>query len=163
MKKKEDVKVIFLDFDGVITTKRSGYRIDYDKIDLLDLIINKTNAKLVISSSWRSYDLESTIVDLRKNGFPKYLCDRIIGITPRTYGYIYRDIINDERASIDIPRGCEIDYWMEHTDYNVINYVILDDDTDMLYYQRNNFIQTDTYDGMSEENALNAINILNRM
>lgn len=40
-------------------------------------------------------------------------------------------------------------------------YVILDDDSDMLDTQRNNFIHTDWEVGLTEENVNDAIKILN--
>ena len=39
---------------------------------------------------------------------------------------------------------------------------ILDDDSDMLYIQKDHFIKTDTYKGLSEENVQQAIQILNK-
>ena len=51
------MKVVFLDVDGVLTY--SNYRnpetsdIDVEKVKLLKEICDKTNAKVVISSSWK--------------------------------------------------------------------------------------------------------------
>ena len=42
-------------------------------------------------------------------------------------------------------------------------YVILDDDTDMLYWQRNNFIRTNYHRGISASNVKKAIKILNKI
>lgn len=47
------MKVIFLDFDGVITTEKSRWCLDKDKMLLLKRIVDATGAKIVISSSWR--------------------------------------------------------------------------------------------------------------
>lgn len=40
-------KIIFLDFDGVITTMASRYALDRHKCDLLQQIIDRTGAKIV--------------------------------------------------------------------------------------------------------------------
>lgn len=53
-KPEETEKILFLDFDGVITTYKSGWTFDDKKLKLLDLIIKETQCKIVISSSWRS-------------------------------------------------------------------------------------------------------------
>ena len=45
-------KYIFIDFDGVITTPTSRWCIDPNKVKHIESIIQKTGAKLVISSSW---------------------------------------------------------------------------------------------------------------
>ena len=164
------VKVIFLDFDGVITTLKSGWSIDPEKIDLLKKIIDATDAKIVVSSSWRRGTLEGTIKELsggidcngNSKSFP--FCDRIIGVTARIGGFRYNDEVNEDgrKPTVDIPRGVEIQDWLENTDYDVESYVILDDDSDMLYWQKDNFVKTDTYLGLNENNVNEAINILNK-
>ena len=58
-------KIIFLDFDGVITTMASRYKLDQYKCDLLQQIIDRTGAKIVVSSSWRSGSAEETIAALK--------------------------------------------------------------------------------------------------
>lgn len=47
------MKVIFLDFDGVITTMKSRWNLCKEKMELVKEIVDKTDAKIVISSSWR--------------------------------------------------------------------------------------------------------------
>lgn len=46
------MKVIFLDFDGVITSK-NGYSLDPEKMELVKRICDETGAYIVVSSSWR--------------------------------------------------------------------------------------------------------------
>lgn len=56
-------------------------------------------------------------------------------------------------------RGVEIDRWLwEHQD--VTNYVILDDDPDMLLSQKKHFIKTHALRGISKRDVERAINIL---
>jgi aryl-phospho-beta-D-glucosidase BglC (GH1 family) len=40
-----------------------------EKQDLLGMIIEKTDAKIVLSSSWRKHTLESTIEHMKEKGF----------------------------------------------------------------------------------------------
>lgn len=54
------MKVIFLDFDGVITIPHK-WDINTERLKNLKKIIDATGAKIVISSSWRSLNVEDTI------------------------------------------------------------------------------------------------------
>ena len=167
-------KIIFLDFDGVITTEKSRYNLDKEKIELLGKILEATDAEIVISSSWRWNTVELTIKDLttlsHRVPFAFPYCDKIIGVTIRSYHYIERKI------HLSIPRGVEINQWLDtniHSengkDFKLLTlgkdfqYVILDDDCDMLLEQKDNFIMTDSKLGLSELDAEKAINILNKV
>ena len=159
------MKIIFLDIDGVLNCEkayRSG-ECNYVKWnwddgtedhhqsfcswskELLNKLIDETDAKIVISSTWRSSGIEF----MKKVWELEGMHGEIIGITPS-----FRGDIN----GYTIPRGCEIDYYLEHDlkfnhinwdksvqqEYiertGVENYIIIDDDSDMLYGQRNHFV-----------------------
>lgn len=146
------MKIIFLDFDGVITTAKSGYAIDPEKVDLLLKIIEKTDAKIVVSSSWRRATVEATKEYLSETAFVDY----IVGVTRKF------DVYTGERYGyLSVPRGMEIKFWLDTTEENIESYVILDDETDMLIDQEPYFILTDMYLGLSEEDVEKAIKILN--
>jgi len=167
-------KYIFLDIDGVLATPKSieglggEWKIEDEKQELLKQIIKLTGAKIVLSSSWRKWDLESTIEFMKQEGF--WFSDLIVGITIRAYQYLDRT----KKIHLSIPRGVEIKQWIDthiHSD-NGINwelkelgvdyqYVILDDDSDMLYTQRKNFVRTNSNSGLTSGNCLDAIRILN--
>ena len=163
------MKVIFLDFDGVITTLASGWTLCPKKIKLLGEIIEKTDAKIVISSSWRRNTLDDTIkfisggsIHSKDNPFP--YCDKVVGITDRMYAFSWNDEINEKtgkRPTYLLPRGVEIQRYLE-LNRNITQYVILDDATDMLYWHKDNFVNTHPYDGLSQEDVNKAIEILNR-
>lgn len=144
------MKIIFLDFDGVITTLESRWNIDSEKCKLVKRICDETGAKIVISSSWRKSNLEYTMKQFSKESFLLY--DYVVDITKR--------LSISGSASITIPRGVEILQYIKSHD-SITNYVILDDDTDMLLWQRNHFVHTRTYEGINEKNVEQAIKILN--
>lgn len=166
-------KIIFLDIDGVISTQKSHYSLDKDACDLLGKIIDATDAKIVISSSWRRNTVEDTKIELTTIRhfvpFPFPYADRIIGVTIRAYSYL------KDNVRLSIPRGVEIKQWIDthiHSDNGEswdskeigvdFNYVILDDDSDMLLEQAEHFIKTDTYLGLTKDDVEKAISILNR-
>lgn len=166
------VKLIFLDIDGVISTQKSRYALDKDACDLLGKIIDATDAKIVVSSSWRRNIVEDTKRELTTIGhlvpFPFPYADRIVGVTIKANYYVQQGI------DLHIPRGVEISQWIDthinrdnEGNWNRkeigidFNYVILDDDSDMLFEQAEHFIKTDTYLGLSEDDVERAILILN--
>jgi hypothetical protein len=158
-------KIIFLDFDGVLNsqlwyvrTKGSRERDDLDKeaIGFLNTLIKNTGAKVVVTSTWR---LGRTVEELQeildRNGFK----GEVIGKT--------KELRLGEDGDC-ILRGNEILQWMKahpeilgtpYWDYK--HYVIFDDDSDMLYWQKNNFIHIDSYAGLSPNSIFHAEKILN--
>ena len=166
-------KIIFLDFDGVITTMATRYSLCSHKCNLLQQVIDRTGARIVVSSSWRENSAEETIAYLNEapsffRPFVPSWSDNIIGVTIRAYRYVNGGI------HLAIPRGVEIKQWIDtHIHRNEdgdferktvgedYQYVILDDDSDMLLEHAEHFIRTDRYLGMSESDAVRAVCILN--
>ena len=173
------MKVIFLDIDGVLNyelfwkNKRQHERrkqahcsapddswdICSDKIQLLNSLIEDTGAKVVISSSWRK--------------------GREVGDFHNIFGFLgFKGEIIDKTPCLEfkdqdgvpyrsVPRGCEIKAWIE-TNKGILGgkmskfkYVIFDDDSDMLYWQRNNFFWVDPYCGLTPNLIYKAKNFLN--
>ena len=151
-------KVIFLDFDGVITSPDTKWKIDMRKINIINDICDKTDTKIVVSSTWRmgcrgnvsafherlkQYFIKHNYLDDVKDIFDKFI-NNIVGMTECIGGL----------------RGDEIKSYMnEHPE--VENYVIIDDDSDMCDDQLCNFVQTDTCDGITERDAKLCVDILN--
>lgn len=155
-------KIIFLDFDGVITTVKSNWNLDKEKMELVKQICDATGAKIVISSSWRRYTLEQTLELITtkqiENGFQSFLYpEDVMGITARMYAFKS----GNRETHYGLYRGVEIEQWLsEHKD--VTNYVILDDDSDMLLCQKKHFIKTHALRGISKRDVKRAINILTK-
>lgn len=161
---------IFLDIDGVIATpeliEEGTWGLVPEKQYLLGIIIKETDAKIVLSSSWRMNNLEDTIKYMQEKGFR--FCDRIVGITIRACQYI------EEGINLSIPRGVEIKQWIDNNIHSELgknykrkkvgkdfNYVILDDDSDMLLEQAKHFVKCYSMDGLTMCKVRLAINILN--
>jgi hypothetical protein len=159
--------VIFLDIDGVLNVISQGYD-NYGSIfhqhlvDNLKTIIDKTGAYIVISSSWRTDGLDKLRLLWKSRNYP----GQIISTTPLSY--FNEDL--ESNPNIEICRGHEIQYWLKNHP-EVTNYVILDDDNDILESQLDHFVQTsenpdheDSIDigyGLTKQCAKKAINILN--
>jgi len=160
------MKVIFLDIDGVLNVIPQGHD-DYggifhtEFVDNLKYIIDKTKAKIVISSSWKSNGLDV----LQKMWEDRKLPGEVIDITPNVV-----DVVN--RGTCEyydlVDRGYEIQQWID--DNNPDNYCIIDDDNDMLPSQMSNFVRTingdhpDSIDigyGLTKKCSKKVIKILN--
>lgn len=143
-------KVIFLDIDGVLNcasdfTGKTNKILNKNMISRLNVIKKATGAKCVLSSSWRKSTAHAKF--LKKHGVPYF------DMTPT-------DIRGPNLGSY-IERGKEIDAWLKkHPE--VINYVILDDNGDMLEEQKPFFVQTDWKTGLLQEHVDKTIEILNR-
>ena len=123
------MKIVFLDFDGVLNSKRwftiagnvrKQWHLDEDLIQNLNQITKSTDAKIVLSTSWRTmYPFPDIIQALEDRGC---LAD-VIAKTPDLSGTGLGD-------SFFVPRGHEIEAWLrDHPE--VTNIVILDDEPDM--------------------------------
>ena len=173
------MKIIFLDIDGVLNSEK-WYKERFDKklypnlegyplcefdpltIEQLNLLTDKTNAKIVISSTWR---MGRTIDELKKLFEEVGIKGEIIGVTPH--------LTFSDGHGVD--RGNEIKRWIDlncirwwdkmlsqkEKDITLESYVILDDDPDMLLEQKDNFVRTSWRDGLTALHTRKAIKILN--
>ena len=147
------MKVIFLDFDGVITIPPKWY-LKANKIKYIKRIVDETDAKIVVSSSWRMDTVEETRKSMiykekrcPRNKMLYWLIDNIYDVTPW--------------VGLGNGRGGEIQKWLnDHPE--VDNYVILDDDHDMWDSQMYHFVQTNYEDGITEVETIRAIKVLNK-
>lgn len=147
------MKVIFLDIDGVLNSFRTavaynGYghlgskehKCDPVAIAMLQRLCKETNAKVVISSTWR------------------------IGGAYEDFAFLGVPVIDTTPVLSNCIRGDEIYHWVEITNSTsedkVTHYIILDDDSDMLESQMLNFIKVDHNVGFSFDNYQNALKIL---
>jgi len=145
------MKVIFLDFDGVITIPPKWY-LNANKIKWIKKIVDETDAKIVVSSSWRMDSVEETI-------------DKMIGRPKRCPRnkmlYWLIDNLYDVTHTYKSLRGQEIKDWLNGRN-DIENYVIIDDDDDFLDEQLYHFVQTNYEDGITETEAIRAIKVLNK-
>ena len=170
-------KVIFLDIDGVLNSSRTLYEsisLEDDLILNLKEIVNKTKAKIILSSSWRlSTEAVATLIDkLDKFG---------LAISGMTYDGVDLDWLEkyefdvtkkhldtkfdwDENRQIKIThdRGAEIFKWLH--DHDDCAYVILDDEIEDIkpYFSESVIVKTSYKTGLTKEDVKKAIQILNK-
>ena len=140
------MKIIFLDVDGVLNSEqdRFSWTIESDKhLILLACIIRRTDAKIVVSSSWRNCSLLDTLKE-RLNDFSMSVFD--------VTGYNENGI-----------RGLEIKEWLDNHN-GIESFVILDDEVfDIKEHFPNNFVQTSMEVGLQKEDVEKCIAILSNI
>lgn len=141
------MKVLFLDIDGVVNCKTTTQRhrgyigIDPYMAFLVGRIVEATDAKVVLSSSWRYFEDGRAEVERQ--------VVKCIDVTPNL------PISGGVEAC---ERGNEIQAWLtEHPE--VERYAILDDDSDFLPDQP--LFKTSWETGLTEEIAGRVIQFLN--
>ena len=146
------MNIIFLDIDGVLNSHRklkevydrthrphSGYNYPFDEICLsnLKLLVETTDSKIVITSTWRK-DNEGR--DTLIKALKEYQLDHhIIGYTP----------------ILHTSRGKEIKEYLSTLEEQP-NFIILDDDTDMEDL-KDYLIKTNIQVGLTSDNTEEAI------
>lgn len=154
------MKAIFLDIDGVLNnTKhlvelvdligRNQYIIlikqihnipfDYRSCKMLQELIKETGAEIILSSTWRMNKEQIAIIE-------EYAEIKIKDITPKLNGN----------------RGEEIKQYLNNHP-KIIEYVILDDDTDMLKEQMGHFVKVNNMTGFTITEYIQCRNILNNV
>ena len=152
--------IIFLDIDGVLNCQtffesyhnskkvlrkqlksneidKSDYyksQLCVERIMWLNKLCADTKANVVISSTWRK---NKTVEELQE----------ILNNSGATFKIIGKTGIDESRI-----RGVEISKYLDHYRGELkldCEYVIIDDDSDMLLQQQHNFFQTDNYSGLT--------------
>lgn len=134
------MKAIFIDIDGVLTLSTNGYAFDSECMNRLRALADKTEAKVVICSSWKESDLQKTLKNL-----PQILKELISDQTPILPGK---------------SKGNEVQDWVEKNP--VDSYVIFDDEPELyLLHQREiHLVATDRRVGLTEQKYKEALWVL---
>lgn len=155
------MKVLFLDFDGVINNTpfmkqskgQGASQLDPANLAVLDKIIQATGAKIVISSSWRHMFSVWEMKNMMFRAGSKVASKQVIDRTP----------MGEDN------RGMEIQEWLQlDSERMIVNpehepvdaWVIIDDVDEFLPEQKPHFVQTDASTGLTDNDAAEAIAIL---
>lgn len=157
------MKLVFLDFDGVLNSHQwfnhlhnktkddklvlveTDDMLDPDAVERVNKLVEKTGAKVVISSSWRIlHSLESLNTILKK------------------FGARFEAI--DVTLRLHEERGIEIQTYLDSVEskgFAVEAFVILDDDSDMAHLRNTkHFVKTTFKDGFTDWHLEEAIKVL---
>lgn len=117
------MKVIFLDYDGVITDARDTSNLVIRKYVLnLKRIVDSTNAKIVVSSSRKNEFIEKDDIDRKKT-----YCYQNYELPLESLGIEIYDYTPFVKASFLVRKELEIEFYLKmHPE--IKEYVILDDD-----------------------------------
>lgn len=155
------MKVIFLDIDGVLNSRKYDRTrdinkqgdIDETRIPLVKKIVDSTGAKIVLSSTWRyHWNVDSSLCDV--DG--KYI-NRVFA----QFGLTIYDKTPD--LGIMASRREEINEWLKATDEKIDSFVIIDDYMFGWEELSEYFVRTEPQFrlGLEEEHVKKAIEILN--
>lgn len=150
------MKVVFLDFDGVLNSdkyikgsEQGGIVINPSRMFFLKEIIDETNAKIVLSTSWREHwdknpvNCDSTGEEINRIFSEHGLC------------------IFDKIPKLHTRREEEIKLWLEGNP-DTENFVVLDDMLLAADFLTNHIVKASNYfDGLDQYDVKRAIEILN--
>lgn len=155
------MKIIFLDIDGVLNSEmyewsrgedRADNRIDLSRVRLLKDIVSATDAKIVLSSTWRlDWDKSPELCGEDGEYINQCLAQYGLFIIDKTP---FNSMIDDRRR--------EILTWLSSHRGEVESFVILDDINCGWEELDRRVVVTDPYGyGLNEEHVKKAIKLLN--
>lgn len=137
--KSGQMKVLFLDIDGVLNRRDGGGGLEPDLVANLNELLAATGAYVVVSSSWRiGQNVETMTHILQQAGFR----GEIIGLTP----------VHDWTTAKG--RGLEIQQWMDECEHELDarDIAIVDDHDDMCHLL-GRLVKTDEAIGLTRKKA----------
>lgn len=166
-------KVIFLDFDGVLNTRRYinslkaegkkcsdefGFLFDPVAVENLRTIVDAVpDARIVIISTWNIEGLTR----MKELWYRRNLPGKIYDIT-LCYVPDFRELDLDNPDSIDLlaGKGKDIQQWIKINACEGCTYVIVDDDDRLLPEQLPRLVRPDSNVGLSADDAARAVQLL---
>ena len=154
-----NVKLLFLDVDGVLNFENSEQRLCLEQMNRLKKIIELTDCKIVLSTSWRiSPKRKQNLLTALKNDGKIDVDNVVLGSTPSfrgQYGYKHRPLEIYEYLT----HGAELHVY---NNYKVVSWVVIDDlgfnSNDLI--MKGHFVKTNMNYGLTDNDVNNAVNIL---
>lgn len=150
------MKFLFLDVDGVLNSGNNDFgSVEKDKLDRVKTIVKETDAKVVLSSSWRFGE------DCSENSNAKRQYDNLISSLNTVGIEVY-----SQTPKLPDGRGYEIQKWLldsiEKDGIRVEGFAILDDEeAKYLYPMDAHLVQTDSDIGLTDKEMFEAIRFIN--
>lgn len=129
------------------------HKIDPDAVVLLNEVLTRTNARVVISSTWR---LNRAVFETRGG---LYACLIRAGVRERTPDnhYTFFDVTPHVPAG---SRASEIKRWLHSYESLVDRYAVVDDDADLSALDQSKVVWTDQETGIMRETVEALVRIL---
>lgn len=158
------MKLIFLDVDGVLNYENCSasvngyYGVEPEKVSLLKKIVEKTGAKIVLTSTWRREIKRGAPLEAQDNPFAIELMSKLAAEGLKIYDYTPAD--ND-----DYERADQIERLMKeyrHNGQQIDSFVVLDDVVfpDFVTLFDDHLVITDYETGLTEGDVDVAVEIL---
>lgn len=151
------MKIVFLDIDGVLNGPVSSWEgfphshIDPVMVARLNVIVSATDAKVVISSSWRfKYEYDELARILKDQGFE----GEVIGQTPK-----FNKRARGMSDYVNMQRGHDIQEWLDDCGMDIESFVILDDVPDMVHLKKH-LVLTQSNVGLTDKHVEKALKLL---
>lgn len=156
MAHKHRIKILFLDVDGVLNGENYGYGgVDDSLLFLLKTIIDSTQCKIVLSTTWRlNQSARATLLHFMKARADINVEDIIIGDTPSLKGkkraFEIETFLNSEefQSQYYCTKWCAIDDLALNQQYPL--------------FMRNHFVRTNYRTGITSSDAYHVVQILNK-
>lgn len=169
-----EMRIVFLDIDGVLNIMDDGQKhVEYspekfptsqrhaflelnkDCVAMLNVITRATEAKIVVSSTWRQGS-EAVFEVLKHHLKSEGVEAEVIGRTPSGRSDVPEEIWD----GFEYPqRGHEIQCWLNNCQDPISSFIILDDDSDMAHLSKY-LLNTDTFEGLTSAYPLPAVLML---
>jgi len=161
--------ILFLDIDGVLCTHRTSialgeqgrilFYLDPVALSFFDRLCRVYDVSVVVSSTWRKTRTRGNLYDIFATGGYTYFA-----------GSLHKDwatpVIRPESVHLygdnsgNCLRGCEIQEWLnKHPGHR---FIIVDDSSDFLDYQKTFHIKTDTHNGILMEHYIRIEEIVSK-
>jgi len=170
------MKILFLDIDGVVNIQSPSYNtfmkpygnhIEPHLAIRLNYLIEKSQANIVISSSWRG-DMKDLKIQLEGGGFTHW--DKVLGCTIQGPVHGIHNVPDDRmiiQQGTGIKflnfRGDEIQHWLDNTKEDIESYVVIDDEISDIHGRKCTTIpldrvqRTNSHEGLSHQDVLNIL------
>jgi hypothetical protein len=144
-----NMRLLFLDFDGVLHPVMSTHEPQFCRLPLLESLLRKrSDLRVVITSNWRE---TRTLEQLRKP-FSGDLQDRVIGMTPVLHRVLGERWTRDTTAR-DLERHVrflEVEMWMRDMGHTDARWAALDDVAGFYPSDCDRLVRCDPDRGLSE-------------
>lgn len=163
------MKIIFLDIDGVLNCRWcknfiDGYHFVMDeKILLLKQLVDRTGAKIVLSSTWRFGWIYMDAYTSENDVFQQREIRHFIALREKLQEFGLEIFSRTPVSELNF-RGLEIDQWLqEWEEERIESFVILDDMNGRYLRPHSNcLVQTSLQTGLMQKHVEKAVKILEK-